>query len=260
MINHCRTLLLNQLYSMKPSIGYPGEEYVPNSFSPVLLHNSLQVIWSVLFGSNPDRAFLNYRLAQYLNLLHNSDLAPYTTCFDPRITYQPSSLGAFNTLLTTPTITKLNNIVQNLYIYNSEPIRTETERLYSQWLITVLSSSTVQIDRQTQPLSSTVLNYTSSGGLSNPLSLVGTNNLSFSFQNTANGAWQISLLEEPTIGLAQVLNELDTNYQSAVYGLFSTPVEPYITFGNLYYEKRQSLALRLGAVLLGLAFQINSLL
>ena len=65
MFNHIRTLLLN-LPPVVAASGFPGEEIVPDTFQSLTLPGYLQTARAALFGTNPDRAMLNYRLRQFL--------------------------------------------------------------------------------------------------------------------------------------------------------------------------------------------------
>jgi hypothetical protein len=86
VLNHVRTLLLN----MAPgSAVYPGEEAVPSAFRPLALPTYLQAIRAKLFGTDPDKAMMNYRLRQYMTILHATQLEKYVTALDQRITYLP---------------------------------------------------------------------------------------------------------------------------------------------------------------------------
>lgn len=89
MYNHVRTLLLNAPATQKRDRRFPGEEPAPADFVPVQLPGDLLAVRRVLFGSAPDRAYLNWRLRQYLTLIHQSPLADHVTSYDPRVTYWP---------------------------------------------------------------------------------------------------------------------------------------------------------------------------
>lgn len=86
MINEARTLLMN-----KPASFFAhdyGNEYVSPSFVPVQLDKNGQLIYSLLFGTNPDELTLNYRVSQYLSLIQSDAfLYHYILELDPRITY-----------------------------------------------------------------------------------------------------------------------------------------------------------------------------
>lgn len=89
MTNHIRTLLLDEDGRNSPGVGYPGEEYVPMDFRPAAMPYGIRNAWQLLFGRSPDRAYRNYRLRQYMALIHNTELAETVLADDPRQTYWP---------------------------------------------------------------------------------------------------------------------------------------------------------------------------
>lgn len=86
MINHARTLLLNQ-----PGKNYMpgtlGEEYTPPDYTPVNVPSYIALPRKILFGSNPDKVFLNFRAAELMGLVHATELSEFVYAFDPRETY-----------------------------------------------------------------------------------------------------------------------------------------------------------------------------
>lgn len=90
MINHARTLLLN-ISAQQNNLQEPGAEYIPTGFTPVQLTPALTTLRRVLFGTRPDRHFLNMRAQELLSYIHETELAQYLTRLDPRITYWPFS-------------------------------------------------------------------------------------------------------------------------------------------------------------------------
>ena len=88
MINHVRTLLLNRGPDGYSPAHDPGEEVVP-PYHPRQLQGTLATAHQFLFGLQPDRLFLNFRLAQIMGWLHASDLAEQVFVLDNRITYPP---------------------------------------------------------------------------------------------------------------------------------------------------------------------------
>lgn len=86
MINHVRTLLINRKL---PNKSQYGSEYTDPSFNPIVLTPHSQTIHETLFGSDPDELTLNYRAAQYLNLLYSDPEAKkFLDKIDPRNTYR----------------------------------------------------------------------------------------------------------------------------------------------------------------------------
>lgn len=87
MINHVRTLLRNQDGQGPPTAD--AEEFTPPDYTRVLLPPYLNTLRTVLFGGDPDAAMLNYRLRQYMELLHSTELAEFVYSVDTRVTYLP---------------------------------------------------------------------------------------------------------------------------------------------------------------------------
>lgn len=88
MINHARTLLLNQP-RRKTHYSDIGYEYVPADYRPVELPPTLSVVRNLFFGAAPDNYFLNYRCRELLAYLHTTELSEYVYALDPRVTYWP---------------------------------------------------------------------------------------------------------------------------------------------------------------------------
>lgn len=104
MINHYRTILLNESGSVEQDMTYPGEEYVDPSFTKKKITSKLETVRRLLFGQSPDRAFINYRLKQITTMWHDSILKDEVISEDSRITYWPldtsinSNINMFGTI------------------------------------------------------------------------------------------------------------------------------------------------------------------
>ena len=93
MINHARTLLLN-VSAAAYAPGELGEEYVP-PYSALKLPTYLQTARRIIFGTAPDRVFLNYRVNELMRLLHQTELSEFVYALDSRVTYWPQSKTDF---------------------------------------------------------------------------------------------------------------------------------------------------------------------
>lgn len=93
MINHARTLLLNKSNDTYLP-GVIGEEYMP-PYSPVKLPSYLTTSRKILFGTDPDKVFLNFRLHELMNLIHQTELGEFVFALDNRITYDPLAANEF---------------------------------------------------------------------------------------------------------------------------------------------------------------------
>lgn len=261
MINHARTLLLNVSGSQRASPEtFVGEEYVPPSFVAVALTPTLQLLRAPLFGLSADRAMLNYRLAQYMTLLHATDLADYVTYFDPRVTYWPSTDTVATKVLLPPKVDKLDGTVKNLQLIGNTRHRTDHEQLLLQWKITVASVSNVSVEQLMPYKAAQTIAYTTNGSMSQPVTLPGITEVSFVFETGVGSKWQVEIMRKPATSLSDILTTLDTVYVSAIEELFGQTEEPYLSFKKIWANRYQSLSHRLGAVLLGIIYRTNDLL
>lgn len=116
MINHARTLLLNQARSRTHYSDY-GYEYVPPAFKPVVLPAVLQNLRRLFFGVAPDDYFLNFRVNELMSYIHATELAEYVYKLDPRVTYWPKKdLTYFEPAGKKITITQLYGTPQRLTV------------------------------------------------------------------------------------------------------------------------------------------------
>lgn len=94
MINHARTLLLNQ----SPEAAGPddtGYEYIPTGFKVIPMSTTLGAIHRIIFGVKPDNYFRNFRTRELLSYIHQTELREFVTKLDSRVTYWPETSNAF---------------------------------------------------------------------------------------------------------------------------------------------------------------------
>lgn len=94
MINHGRTLLLNEKGPRTENPAIPGDEFVP-AYSPLKLSGTLFDIYRILFGSKPDYRGKVYRLAQYMSILHSTEFVDVMLNLDHRFTYRLGNADIF---------------------------------------------------------------------------------------------------------------------------------------------------------------------
>lgn len=255
MINHIRTLLLNQ---PRGAYGpdFPGEEYVPATYRARSLPTSLRKARAVLFGADPDRYMLNYRLRQLLPVLHETELEEYVLEKDSRTTYWPLRgeeffRGAFGT-----TIDTLNNLGSPLLTPIGELLPHEEDgRLHHRWHVTVISATNVEVKRIATPLQEAIYSYTLTDNLSNQIPLLGSS-LSFVFRGGVGSEWIVEIVARPRKSTGDLLAALKRSLTEVdeiqIFGTVNR--EPFLTLRNLW-RRHDKYPYQLGALLLALALR-----
>ncbi len=86
MLNHARTLLLNEAGAKQPEA---FGEYIDPSYVPVRLPQHLDEFHKIIYGERPSREHKNYRARQLLGICHASPVEDMILALDPRVTYLP---------------------------------------------------------------------------------------------------------------------------------------------------------------------------
>lgn len=87
MFDHCYNLLrLRPSSAVATEFPAPG---VPDGFVVPQLGGGLTAVRSELFGTDPDAMYCEYRMRQYMGLLHAGRFADHVESYDRRITYGP---------------------------------------------------------------------------------------------------------------------------------------------------------------------------
>lgn len=205
MINHLRTLLLNQDGTPAVDPTTPGEEYVSPRFRAVPLARPLLPLRALLFGTNPDRLFLNARLRQYLTVLH---VCGMDQAEDSRLSY-PGSGGEtlYDAVAAGPTSQQTAGSAGAwIQLVLSNFARAEN-RLDRRWRLSVTSGSDAylewtpddgQVHRETLP-------YATSGGTGSLL--LPDMPVTVFFAPETGNAWTIRLVARPRVDLATIVQE-----------------------------------------------------
>ena len=250
MFNHVRTLLLNN--NGAPTL---GDVDVPANFLPLTLPSWLQAIRAQLFGQTPDRAMLNYRLAQILPLLHVTDLAEYLSAVDTRVTYLDSPpLDLFAPANYVPQI--FTNGGGTVYI-NGAPVVPDATGTMHYTITVATTASTIQINTYAPQAQQQLFTPPHDGGLFTPVAL-STSGYTV-LAPAANGLWTVEIYNQPQWTLGQLDMVLHVLGQPLLLQLFGVaPVEPYRTFANCFYNHPE-LAYRLGGLVLALAYRTDEI-
>jgi hypothetical protein len=242
---------------MPASFETPMGEYVPPLFTTVAVPGAVQRARTFLFGSRPDMTLLDYRLRQYMAMLHSTELVEFVIADDPRITYTPGSrdMADFNP---SPSVVPVVGI-QPLYLTGSLPVATNDGRMTFAWQVKVLvagrPSPVATVNRLSPTFGYVEHNITYVNGLSNEFPLDGSPLLgSFPVDGIVDGTmWTVNCLALPARDPGQIAADLGTAGANVLPFLFGTAAdEPYRTWRNLW-ESNQPLPYRLGAVLLAVA-------
>lgn len=245
MINHVRTLLLN-----RPADGavssQQGEEYVPADFTPKTLTPPLRRWRQAVFGSRPDRVFLNFRVRQLLQLLHASPLAPDAYLDDSRVTYLP-----FDTAMAASGAISLQQwagsdsgaVVAGQYAANEA-----TGQATHTWQVVVNPDLSVTVTDQTTQKETTFPDDTTIALPSSSLQLY--------LQQKASGQkFSITAIAMPQTDLSQVLrNGVDALGPEGLTEIFRNSAHPAQAATWLQVWQKQQIAIeRYAALLLAIA-------
>lgn len=261
MINHARTLLINADGSDVPDYTFPGEEYTPSDFAEVTLPGSLTALRRILFGSNPDRAMLNYRAREYMTLLHNTELNEFVFELDPRVTYLPLDDKAFvNPDNYGLKIFQSSGSARVINVHGDLKNRTNYSKLLEEWLISITGGTAATVYRLTTPFVSSDVAFSVTGNLSSHITLVGSD-LTVSVEPEVGTSWRIQVFSRPAKNLYEILTDLDKVSDRLLAPIFAEDLrEPYATFRNLWDDSKSlGINYRLGAILLLLIYKTNEL-
>lgn len=258
MINHVRTLLLNQAGS-DASAHDVGYEYVPKDFVPTKVFPSwIQSIRNIVFGATPDVAMLNYRFRQLAPLLHSVDIAPYMARRDSRITYWPSSTSFF-LVSHTPSIVVPNENTNVNFVYQDDILTTDSGKLEYSWHVEIQNTTPSILNTPTWMYLDL---HTFSSSLTTPIPVTGIKGLSMQVVGTATAGdiWEGYLLKKPTRSLSDITTLLK--------GLLNDEVKRYLfgydttgdfaTFRN-WWENSNRIHFQLASVLIPLAYRIEEI-
>lgn len=257
MLNHARMLLMNKSTGALQGFAYLGDEAVAPNYLELDLPSYLLSLRAVLFGTNPDRHFLNYRLRQFLTLIHSTPLVQFVLDLDPRITY---SIGTDTTLTDggrfKPEIIQVSGSLSDVLSVFGSPVGPDSVgRMKHALLIDIITNESIRVEQRLPPFQQTILGFALTDGASQPLPL-GDSGYSFRLHTTNVGAsWLVEVLNRPQWDLGQIVASLGQVGEPVFLQLFGTAsVEPYRTFRALWFDQSE-MPLRLAALLLAIVYR-----
>lgn len=258
MINHVRALLANVDRGSSPGWDFPGEELTPAEYVPVQPDSTLQTVRRKLFGSDPDRLFLNFRLAQFMTMLHATELESHVLTFDPRITYgRNASLIAESTFA--DSIAPFPGVAADTLHLLGTPRAPDDGRCIYEYDISVVSAGVARVQRLRPSPLLELVEFTTAAGLTSIVPLTGSGRSCRLSATTLGSRWTVTLRSRPTRDLGDVLVDLDALSEPVRLRLFDfAEDEPRRTWRKLW-ETHPELPYRLGGLLLATASYTDAL-
>lgn len=255
MLNHCRTLLANLPALNDDGAFYLAEELIEPTFRPrPALPAAAAAVRAVLFGTDPDRELINYRLRSLFTLLHASPLAEHVRAFDPRVTYDTGQdARLFSGHLFVPQVRQLSGSEAAPLLYRAATTA-PAGRLRRTYTVTTLGAGRVAV---TGEGSNSISELTLASGWTPGIALPGSGHEIRLPVLDAGRSWLVTIRTRPAGGPAQLLARLNGLSATALADLFGTATrEPDLSWRNLWYQS-SSPVLRLGAILLAAVRQLE---
>jgi hypothetical protein len=231
----------------------PGEEFVDPNFVEKALPTYLKAPMQILFGSNPDRVYLNYRLRQVLRLLHETELDQHVRRFDSRVTYLPFDNDEFVNDVFRPTYDTVSGTSQ--FLITGEHVGDDGPGITrQQWNVFVESMEEIRVTRRTPPVSEELVTYNSMSNRTGQIPLPGTGLLFEIVSPGIGDEWEVYSTGRPRQGIEVLLPQFANAISATgILDLFGTkPEEPTLTYRNLYTNNDQ-FAYKYGGLLLAVA-------
>jgi hypothetical protein len=212
MINHFRTLLLNRKRDFRPVYGDHGEEYIPEEFEQLELPADLVRIRNVLLGEYGDPLYENYRMAQYLTLIHtHATLWQYIVEHDDRITYDINA-WQFSRLKEAITVSPNSNTEMELRVMGKPTADDEIGRISFSYIIGTSAGPSVDIHNVKDHLKHAEdISITDQVSTTFPIGNGMTGQLLIPAGSWAEDmVFHVMALVEPSYSLGDIYNILDT--------------------------------------------------
>jgi hypothetical protein len=251
MINHARTLLMNVDANSQPPEGCPGEELIDPGYKAVTLPTYLQQVRAILFGPSPDRAMLNYRLAQLLGMVLASDLQAYVLKLDPRITY-PSATDLLTDDAFGLKYLDLSGAGIQLGPEGLPAAPDATGGVYYDFLVTNTGENQVQVVEYTPTFQNRFCNSL------NETVPLGNSGYSL-LVPPVGGPWKVWAYNRPQWDPGQLAVSLETVGEAVLLQLFGVqPTGPYAYFQSLW-SQHPLLTYKLGGLVMAIAYRTEEI-
>jgi len=234
MVNHARTLLCNVDGTSRPPLGEFGEEYINPNYRKVTVPQSVLTLHRLIFGSDPDPVFMNYRASQLMKFSHARKVKSYVIDLDPRITYDLDDTEFLDTAFGS-TISEFSGFAgltpSVLGVYSADNAK---GRAYDQWDVRISSGTIERQHIRTGKTAASVWESTDelSPRYSLPLSEIEVRFVDTESLSPSGCWWRITSVAKPG-SLVDVKASLAVAGQETFSTLFSES-EPYLSFKNMW--------------------------
>jgi len=254
MFNHARSLLVNLSGTGTVYAEVPGDELIPQSYKEINFPTYLDTVRSRIFGAKPDRAMLNYRSNQLLNLISATELQSYILKLDPRITYPSSKLINFDF---SPKINKFEGGHNSISLTGS-PISPDASGVSKFEFRLRVYGGNLEVERLSWPVSTNVTPIVLTENLSQPIPLP-FSGYSALVTTTNDCSWMVKGFLKPSNNLTPILDSFESIGAPTLLQLFGAArVEPYSTFYNCW-KNHPDFAYRLSGIVLALIYRSEEL-
>jgi hypothetical protein len=221
----------------------------------------LNSIRTALFGRDPDRQMINYRLGEILPLLHATAYAEYITTYDSRITYRPGEATELFTGAFGWTASKLDADSQ-LTLIGELPQRTASARLVGEWDIQAIAvdaaSATFRVASR-RPMSPPLDVETAiTDDWTEKVALTKEAGFRVQATLTVGDRWRVVRRQRPLLSVIDVLNVIATAGADAIDATLEGSDEPQVTFQKLWRQQREPV-LRLAGILFAYQAKVQRL-
>ena len=264
-INHVVTLLRNNRALKNVSginIGY--EFFIDPRFIRVDHAYEIRQVLNTLFGTDPDRAFFNFRMHTLLTALQNTSLVqPFLTGW-PRITYDLNGTSFFSAAYGINRVSAFPDAgeeIPTISVIGDIEADNGRGRLMYSWLLKVYESAGFWVD-VTNVTDNSKITYDASNKAV-PLHSVAFkgNALNAYFESAGAhiplGTYTINGLGRPTEDLADIYQRLVELSQSTLDVLFAGS-EPASLLGKDLFYNHRSVAYRVAGALLALVYKLDA--
>lgn len=199
MINRVRTLLMN-CGREGNDLRLPGEEYIPADFVRRSQPIWLRRVYTRLFGANPDRLFINYRMRQLMQLIHATPLSEFVTVDDAAITYLP-----FRDELNGSLFQQVMTPAGAAYLHGGHSADEANGQTEYAWTVQLIAEDTVRVTSLIPAATYVDVPVTFTGGLSSVVPLI-PKRLTTSFNvHDVGFSYQVQSTVRPATDIAAVL-------------------------------------------------------